>query len=1100
MKPISFLAKFILFQTLMFLISSVSAQTLKIMPMGDSNTEGAGQFPGAKGGWRAPLYTFLKEGGYHFDFVGGKTTKGDICPDPNHWGKSGWQISDVPATIDGRTYVSIQGENRSGLYDEMSDAISTEYFSTDTTNTRNIILLQIGVNDILHQVADSEHGKFNSDKGNDGQGEGQEWVAEGMIARLNALLQRIDSLATARNLMIEVMLGTLCRPTKQWTGDAISDVLIGEVKQYDAHISKVVPALKFSNIRVKPVDQYSASNGKLADGVHPNIEGYERMARAWYNAITITHGDVRYGPDKIRNSLDFWQAPGNGPRPLLVNIHGGGWLESDKSIYFDYKPFLDKGISCASINYRFTPDNPLPVPVHDAARAIQFLRSKAAEWSIDPDRIALTGSSAGACTSMWLLLHDDLAEPNAKDPVSRQSTRVCAAAAYVGQTSIDPSVICEWIPSTVPMHKMIPFAVGQQSMEKVWTDNRYKSKSYAKLYQEFSPINHLDANDPPLYMLYNRGMKLPARSDGDFIHHPMFGIKMWEKSNTTAKGHECHLRITSTNEYKTTTSDSYASGVDFLIDKLLAPSFSGQKDVYNQAQPSPNLSADKPGTLRFWGSDVADLYTRQIAESYAGVLRKNFVSEPDGEFPPGFVHASPIPQGWSGTFWSRDGGTFLRELVAWGNFEHAWLSADCFIKLVAKNEEGYFAFPEYFTGYEQRAGHELDGTSSIIIGMVMLWQRLPENHTAKARIYEFLHQEGSPVRYILHALSKNPLLAGSGEFGPGCFIPGMYYNVVQNYLTMLALTAAADMEDQTGNRKDAGNYRKAAQNLRSNILKYLVGNDEAWIWCIDPKTLAPDSAILNHEINLGFGGINGPACMFSDVLGFDPMTSGLPEVKYNLKTFEKLYLTPGRKEQFDKYGIWVQFDVFRGGLSSGPSYGDGYALQTMLLYDKMEMAEKSLKWLATSTYDPVAGYKIDRESPYYFYERSYSPEAVGKVPLEQGCGALNLVNVTEQLKAARLILGVDDTSPDEVKIIPRLPPSWQGMEARNWPIRTNSGLVRANIRIEKHDGVTQFSLTAISGPAIKKLAVRLPDAQGGTHSWYRYTNATKVDEPAGRNR
>jgi acetyl esterase/lipase len=569
MNLFSYILKIILVQTLIFVLTGASAQTIIIMPMGDSNTEGAGKFQGAKGGWRAPLQTLLKDGGYDFDFVGSKTTEGDNCPDPNHWGKGGWQLSDVPATINGRNYVSIQGENRSGLYDEMSDAISTEYFSTDTTKTRNIILLQIGVNDILHQVVDNEYGKFNSDKGIDGLGEGQEWVAEGMIARLNALLQRIDSLATSRNLHIEVMLATLCRPTKQWKGDAVSDVLIEEVKQYDTHITKVVPTMKFTNIRLRIVDQTSSTNGKLADGVHPSREGFIAMAKAWYYALSITRSNVLYGPDKIRNTIDFWQAPGKGPRPLLVNIHGGGWISGDKSSFFDYKSFLDKGISCASISYRFTPENPLPTPVHDAARAIQFLRSKAAEWNIDPDRIALTGGSAGACTSMWILLHEDLANPKSNDPVLRQSTRVCAAAVYAGQTSIEPAVISEWIPSTVPMHNMIPFAVGQQSMENVWTDNRYKKKSYKKLYQEFSPINHLDVNDPPLYMEYNRGMKLPAASDGESIHHPMFGVKMWEKSNTKATGHECHLRITSTNEYMKTTTTSYANGVEFLIDKLV---------------------------------------------------------------------------------------------------------------------------------------------------------------------------------------------------------------------------------------------------------------------------------------------------------------------------------------------------------------------------------------------------------------------------------------------------------------------------------------------------------------------------------------------------
>jgi len=545
-----------------------SSPSLRIMPMGDSIT--AGTIPG---GYRLPLYNLLQGGGYTFDFVGNKTQSGDTTPDTNHWGQGGWQISDTPATIDGRSYVSIQGENRSGIYDEMSSAISTTYFSTNTSTSRNIILLQIGINDVLHQVVDSAYGSYNSDAGNNGQGEGQEWVAEGMIARLQALLNSINSLATSRNLRIEVMLGTLCQLTKKWKGDPISDVLLGEVREYNNFIRTVIPTMSFSNLSVKIVDQYTTTSGKLADGLHPNMEGFVAMARAWYSAITITHSNVAYGPDKIRNSLDFWQAPGDGPRPLLVNIHGGGWTTGDKSGYFDYKFFLDKGISCATINYRLTPDNPLPAPVHDAARAIQFLRSKAAEWNIDPNRIALHGESAGACSAMWLLLHDDLADPDAADPVLRQSSRVCAVAAYAGQTAIDPPVISSWIPSTVPMHNMIPYAVGQQSMATVWPSDNYESK-YRAIYQEFSPIHHLDANDPPLYMEYNRSMKLPAQSDGDAIHHPMFGVKLWEKANTTAAGYECHLRFINSNEvveYRKTVTTSYASGEEFLLAKLLAP-------------------------------------------------------------------------------------------------------------------------------------------------------------------------------------------------------------------------------------------------------------------------------------------------------------------------------------------------------------------------------------------------------------------------------------------------------------------------------------------------------------------------------------------------
>jgi hypothetical protein len=99
--------------------------------------------------------------------------------------------------------------------------------------------------------------------------------------------------------------------------------------------------------------------------------------------IAATYSDVSYGVDK-RNVLDFGKADGGSPRPLLVHIHGGGWVAGDKKQDTNhYKPFLDKGISCAAINYRLTPGDPLPAPAHDAARVIPFLRTKATEWNID---------------------------------------------------------------------------------------------------------------------------------------------------------------------------------------------------------------------------------------------------------------------------------------------------------------------------------------------------------------------------------------------------------------------------------------------------------------------------------------------------------------------------------------------------------------------------------------------------------------------------------------------------------------------------------------------------------------------------------------------
>lgn len=267
-----------------------------------------------------------------------------------------------------------------------------------------------------------------------------------------------------------------------------------------------------------------------------------------------TMADVSYGPFP-ENVLDFWKAEGEGPRPLHVYIHGGGWRAGSKKVAAGYlEPYLEAGVSCASIGYRLTPDNPLPAPVHDAARAIQFLRTKAEEWNFDPDQIVLTGGSAGACTSMWLLMHDDLADPDAEDPVLRESTRVAAAAVWAGQTSIDPKQIVPWLGPKVLDHLMIANSVGEPNAEAAL-------KNYDKheaLFKEFTSYNHVSKGDPPLYMRYKTDMELPSRDAGHGIHHPVYGVKMKEKCDEM--GVECHL-VVPRSDY----TSEFANEAEFLL-------------------------------------------------------------------------------------------------------------------------------------------------------------------------------------------------------------------------------------------------------------------------------------------------------------------------------------------------------------------------------------------------------------------------------------------------------------------------------------------------------------------------------------------------------
>ena len=157
-------------------------------------------------------------------------------------------------------------------------------------------------------------------------------------------------------------------------------------------------------------------------------------------APTPTLTDVVYGPFP-RNVLDFWRAPSGKSTPVVIYIHGGGFVTEDKSRARSERLIqqcLDAGVSFAAINYRYlSPSTPLPDVLHDCARAVQFIRAQAAEWNLDKARVAAYGNSAGAGTSLWLAFHDDLADPTNADPVLRESTRLVCAGAISPQASYD---------------------------------------------------------------------------------------------------------------------------------------------------------------------------------------------------------------------------------------------------------------------------------------------------------------------------------------------------------------------------------------------------------------------------------------------------------------------------------------------------------------------------------------------------------------------------------------------------------------------------------------------------------------------------------------
>jgi len=245
---------------------------------------------------------------------------------------------------------------------------------------------------------------------------------------------------------------------------------------------------------------------------------------------------AKYGPHE-RNVLDLWKAKADRPTPVVVYIHGGGFRGGDKSTV---SPFLldhclKAGISVAAINYRLSQQATFPAPMLDGGRAVQFLRSRAKEWNLDPGRVAATGGSAGAGISLWLAFHDDLADPASKELVARQSTRLSCAGVFGAQSSYDPRFIKKVIGGRAHEHPaLLPF-YGLKPGEE-------DSPKAHKLYEQASPINYVSADDPPVFLFYTEGKgPLPEKArPGQGIHHPNFGVELKKKLDPLKI--ECVLR------------------------------------------------------------------------------------------------------------------------------------------------------------------------------------------------------------------------------------------------------------------------------------------------------------------------------------------------------------------------------------------------------------------------------------------------------------------------------------------------------------------------------------------------------------------------------
>ena len=148
--------------------------------------------------------------------------------------------------------------------------------------------------------------------------------------------------------------------------------------------------------------------------------------------------DDRFGEE---TTLDLYlPEDGATQRPAVLFFHGGVWASGDKSQYGDAAQRLGgSGYVAATANYRLVPEGSYPAAIQDARCALAFLRAHAAEYGIDPDRIAVAGYAAGGYLASMLGVAQGTAElePDCSAGTTGAANAVIAAAAMHDLTLLD---------------------------------------------------------------------------------------------------------------------------------------------------------------------------------------------------------------------------------------------------------------------------------------------------------------------------------------------------------------------------------------------------------------------------------------------------------------------------------------------------------------------------------------------------------------------------------------------------------------------------------------------------------------------------------------
>ena len=194
---------------------------------------------------------------------------------------------------------------------------------------------------------------------------------------------------------------------------------------------------------------------------------------------------ARYGERKLHLDLFSPRTKANVPSPAVILIHGGGWRSGYRQMEWPMAQYLAMhGYVTATVEYRLSVEAQYPAGVYDLKGAVRWMRANAAQYNIDPHKIAAYGCSAGGTLAAFLGTTGDMKQFEGTAGYAEMSSRV--------QAVVDVDGVLDF---THPAESAKDDDPKKPSAGKLWFGASYKEKP--ELWREASPINYIDTKTVP---------------------------------------------------------------------------------------------------------------------------------------------------------------------------------------------------------------------------------------------------------------------------------------------------------------------------------------------------------------------------------------------------------------------------------------------------------------------------------------------------------------------------------------------------------------------------------------------------------------------------